>query len=215
MTDRAIDEISKAFIDKGIRHQDGKLGASINDPDICKRDEDGVPRFFNPDTGREFSGDNPRRQAQEWVEDYNKELAEAFNKACGQYVDKLMEDQAPQLAVLEFGPKYDQLDPIRQGLLDSIIEDYEITDDDGAVIGYTCSLDAALGAVNRQVAMIQEYYRSNHPSEKQEASGPALDMKNSAAMANRSGEAPNFKSLEEAMEYEQNKLLEKMKKGAR
>ena len=65
---RAIEEIAQEFVSRGIRNNNGMLGATLDDPDICKRDEDGVPRFYNPETGREFTGDNPRRQAQEWVQ---------------------------------------------------------------------------------------------------------------------------------------------------
>ena len=62
--DRAIEEVAQEFIKRGIRNNNGVLGATLDDADICKRDDDGVPRFFNPETGREFTGDNPRRQDQ-------------------------------------------------------------------------------------------------------------------------------------------------------
>lgn len=211
--DRAVGDMAREFIKRGIRHQNGKLGASLNDPDICKRDEDGVPRFYNPDTGNEFTGDNPRRQAQEWCEDYNKELAEAFNTACDGYTQKLMEDEEPQIKVLEFASKYDDLDPIRREMFDMIIEDYEISNDDGNVIGYSCDLDRALNAVNRQIEKIQAYARTNVSKPKEESSGPVMDMKNSAGAAAKPGDKPKFNSLAEAMEYEQDKLLENIRKG--
>lgn len=205
--DRTVGDIAKAFIDRGIRHRDGRLGANIDDPDICKRDSDGVPRFYNPETGREFTGDNPRRQAQEWVDDYNRELADAFNRACEKYEETLMEQEAPSLAVLEFAPKYEALDPIRRGMLDSVLEDYEI-EEDGMVVGYSVDLDKALALVDRQVAMIQGYARENAPKkEEPPATGPALDMGNSASAVGGNGGRPNFKSLAEAMEWQQNQLL--------
>lgn len=205
--DRTVGDIAKAFIDRGIRHRDGKLGANLDDPDICKRDSDGVPRFFNPETGREFTGDNPRRQAQEWVDDYNRELADAFNSACEKYEAKLMEQEAPSLAVIEFAPTYEKLDPIRRGMLDSVLEDYEIVED-GQVVGYSVDLPKALALVDRQVAMIQGYAKANAPKkEETPATGPALDMGNSASAVGGSGEKPNFRSLAEAMEWQQNQLL--------
>lgn len=209
--DKAIGDVAAEFVKRGIRHTNGRLGATIEDEDICKRDDDGVPHFFNPDTGREFTGDNPRRQAQEWVEDYNKELATAFNQACEKYEAKLLEGEQPGLKVLEFAPKYDKLDPIRKGMLDNVIEDYEITDNSGSVVGYSCDLDKALAMVDRQVAMIQNYAKQNTAA-KLTSTGPALDMKNSAGAATKSGEKPDFKSLAEAMEWEQDQLLEKMRK---
>lgn len=213
--DRAVSDMANEFIKRGIRHTNGKLGATINDPDVCKRDEDGVPRFYNPETGQEFSGDNPRRQAQEWVDDYNKELANAFNQACENYTSKLLEDEQPQIEVMEFASTYAGLDPIRQQMFDAVIEDYEITDSSGNVIGYSCDLNTALGAVNRQVAVIQEWGKANVPEQedRDKPTGPALDMKNSAGAVAKPGEKPNFKSLAEAMEWEQDQLLAKMRKG--
>ena len=210
--DRAVADMAQEFIKRGIRHTNGKLGASINDADICKRDEDGTPRFYNPETGREFTGDNPRRQAQEWVDDYNKELAQAFNQACENYSAELMKQDQPTIAVLEFASTYDKLDPLRQQMFDEVISDYEIKDGN-EIIGYSCDLNKALGVVNRQVERIQAWGKANASnSASNESSGPALDMKNSAgAVAPKQGQAP--KSLEEAMLIQQNELLESMKKG--
>ena len=210
--DRTVGDIARAFIDKGIRHRDGKLGANIDDPDICRRDSDGVPRFYNPETGREFTGDNPRRQAQEWVDDYNRELADAFNRACEKYEATLMEQEAPSLAVLEFAPKYEKLDPIRRGMLDSVLEDYEI-EEDGAVVGYSVDLDKALALVDRQVAMIQGYARANSPAKAEPApTEPALDMGNSAAVVSNGGKPPKFNSIAEAMEWQQDQILAGLEK---
>lgn len=212
VTNRAIDEIAREFIKRGIRHTNGKLGASINDADICKRDEDGIPHFYNPDTGREFAGDNPRRQAQEWCDDYNSELADAFNKSCTTYVNKLMEEEEPSIAVLEFASTYENLDPIRQRMFDSVIEEYEIKDSSGDVIGYNCDLNKALNIVDRQVRMIQEYGKSQQQNKQQNQSQtlrqetrPALDIKGSAGNGSAQPNVP--KSLAEAMEMQQDKLL--------
>lgn len=206
---RVISDVSAAYIKQGVRHTNGRLGATINDPDVCKRDSDGVPRFYNPETGREFTGDNPRRQAQEWVDDYNRELADAFNRTCADYSKKLMEKEGGRLAIIEFAPKYKQLDPVRRSMFESIIEDYEVTDDDGNIIAYSCDLDKALAAVNRQVRVIQERFASQKQAPKQEPSGPVLDTPSTPAV--QEGGRPQFKSLAEAMEWEQDQLLAKRK----
>lgn len=211
--DRAIDDVAREFIKRGIRNRDGRLGASIDDPDIMKRDSDGVPVFYNPETGREFTGDNPRRQAQEWVDDYNRELADAFNGACERYEAALVQREAPMMAVLEFAPKYEALDPIRQGMLENLIEDYEVEDDDGNLVGYSVDLDKALAIVDRQVAMIQGYAReraSSSATPSQTQTGPALDMRNSVGAVQAERRAPQ--SLAEAMEALQDDLLSKAKR---
>ena len=208
--ERTLTDVANAYIKKGARNSDGVLGANINDPDVCKRDSDGVPRFYNPETGREFTGDNPRRQAQEWVDDYNRELADAFNKTCADYSKMLMQQESTKLAVVEFAPKYKALDPTRRSMLDSIIEDYEVRDNDGDIIGYSCDLNKALAAVNRQVRAIQQRYAHHQQTVTETPSGPALDT---PTMGNTSGEQakPQFKSLAEAMEWQQDQLLKNRK----
>ena len=207
--DRVLRDVTKMYLDRGARNVNGRLGASINDPDVCKRDRDGVPRFYNPETGREFTGDNPRRQAQEWVDDYNRELSDAFNRSCQSYESKLMQEEGGRLAVIEFAPKYQALDEVRKFMLDSILEDYEVTDSNGDVIAYSCDLDKALAAVNRQVAALQGYGRQRAQSKPPvPPTGPALDTPSTNAGQQGGGTKPEFKSLAEAMEWEQNRLLE-------
>ena len=204
---RAINEVAEAFIKQGARNRNGKLGATIDDPDICKRDRDGVPTFYNPETGRPFTGDNPRRQAMEWVKDYNQDLADKFNSVCAQREAEIMKEAEPRIQTLRFQSTYERLDPIRQGMLDDIISDYEVKDSDGDVIGYSCDLNRALDVVNRQIARIQGYAKS----QPRPATGPALDMKTSSGANTGSIEPGKITSLAEAMEYEQNKLLENLK----
>ena len=216
LRERTIDDVVKAYIKQGARHQGNRLGATINDPDVCKRDRDGVPRFYNPETGREFTGDNPRRQAQEWVDDYNRELSDAFNRTCQEYSQRLLDQEGGRLAIIEFAPKYKALDPVRRSMFESIIEDYEVTDSNGNVVAYSCDLDKALAAVNRQVKVIQQRF-SKQPATTQpqvKPSGPVLDTPSTNAQQGGSTK-PQFKSIEEAMEWEQDQLLARMKGNRR
>lgn len=209
--DRVIGEIADEFVKRNILNDNGKLGASLDNPLICKYDDDRMPHFYNPETGKEFTGDNPRRQAQEWCEDYNREVAKAFNNACKQYEEQLMEQEEPSIKVLEFASKYDKLDPIRQRMFDNVIENYEIEDDNGEVIGYSCDLDMALLLVDKNVRTIQEYAMENK-AKVNEKTSPELDMKNSSGAVQSAGK-PEFKSIAEAMEWQQDQLLESMRKG--
>jgi hypothetical protein len=119
-------------------------------------------------------------------------------------------------AIIEFAPKYKALDPVRRSMFDSIIEDYEVRDKDDRVVGYTCDLDKALAAVNRQVRVIQSRFSKAGAAQPTAPTGPALDQPTTTP-AGGQGAKPQFKSIEEAMEWEQDQLLEKMrnKKGAR
>ena len=209
---QAIEEVAAEFIRRGVRNHNGVLGATLDDADICKRDEDGVPHFYNPETGQEFRGDNPRRQAKEWVDDYNNELSRVFNNTCEEYENHLKKESAPRIAVMKFAPKYEKLDDIRKGMFDNVIQDYEIKDDNGDTIGYSCDLDKALALVERQVEMIRNYAKQHQQQPQQQPSGPALDMKTSSG-AVPNGNKTQPKSLAEAMEFLQDQQLAKLNKN--
>lgn len=211
--DQAVSDVANAMKASGkIRvTRDGKLGASINDPDIYTKDEDGVPTYINPETGRPFTGDNPRAQAKQWVDDYNSELEQAFNKIAKQRIDELEKENEPIVRTLKFAETYKKLNDVQRDMLDSLIEDYEVKDEDGNAIGYSCDLDKALAQVNRQISKLTERGKALHPKQEKPApTEPALDMPQSTGSSEN--KPPQFKSLEEAMAWSQNQQL-KQRKG--
>ena len=211
---QAVDEIAQAFFSKAdehgnklIRQSNGQLGATINDPDIYQVDpETGIPTFYNPDTGRPFTGDNPRAQAKEWVDQYNEELRDAFNRMAEQRKSELDRQYAPMIQLLEFVPKYEQLDPVRQKMFDALISGYEILDQQGKPTGYSIDLNKALEQVNRQVAAIQASRPAGTPPAPPKK--PALDT---PTVRQTSGSDKPFSSLAEALEAQQDALLQKNK----
>lgn len=209
---QAMNEVAQSFIKQNIMYNKatGELGAYIDHPAIQKRDKDGVPMFFNPETQKQFTGENPRAQAREWVDTYNKELADVFDRSVKAKERAIMEEKQPVIETLRFAPKYNKLDPIRRSMLDSIIEDYEVTDDNGDVIGYSCDLNRALAQVERQISVIQKNY-AGKAAQKQEPSGPAVDMKAGASQTESNGK-PEFKSLAEALAWTQEQKLKSGKK---
>lgn len=210
--DQAVSDVANAMKASGkIRvTRDGKLGASINDPDIYTKDEDGVPTYINPETGRPFTGDNPRAQAKQWVDDYNAELEQAFNKIAKQRIDELKKESEPIVRTLKFAETYKKLNDVQRDMLDSLIEDYEVKDEDGNAIGYSCDLDKALAQVNRQISKLTERGKALHPKQEKPApTEPALDMPQSTGSSEN--KPPQFKSLEEAMEWSQNQQLKQRK----
>lgn len=211
--DQAVSDVANAMKASGkIRvTRDGKLGASINDPDIYTKDEDGVPTYINPETGRPFTGDNPRAQAKQWVDDYNAELEQAFNKIAKQRIDELKKEKEPIVRTLKFAETYKKLNDVQRDMLDSLIEDYEVTDEDGNAIGYSCDLDKALAQVNRQISKLTERGKALHPKQEKPApTEPALDMPQSTG--SNENKPPQFKSLAEAMSWSQDQML-KQRKG--
>lgn len=211
--DQAVSDVANAMKASGkIRvTRDGKLGASINDPDIYTKDEDGVPTYINPETGRPFTGDNPRAQAKQWVDDYNAELEQAFNKIAKQRIDELKKENEPIVRTLKFAETYKKLNDVQRDMLDSLIEDYEVKDEDGNAIGYSCDLDKALAQVNRQISKLTERGKALHPKQEKPApTEPALDMPQSTGSSEN--KPPQFKSLEEAMSWSQDQTLKKGRK---
>ena len=211
--DQAVSDVANAMKASGkIRvTRDGKLGASINDPDIYTKDEDGVPTYINPETGRPFTGDNPRAQAKQWVDDYNAELEQAFNKIAKQRIDELKKENEPIVRTLKFAETYKKLNDVQRDMLDSLIEDYEVKDEEGNAIGYSCDLDKALAQVNRQIAKLTERGKALHPKQEKPApTEPALDMPQSTGSSEN--KPPQFKSLAEAMSWSQDQMLKKGRK---
>lgn len=211
--DQAVSDVANAMKASGkIRvTRDGKLGASINDPDIYTKDEDGVPTYINPETGRPFTGDNPRAQAKQWVDDYNAELEQAFNKIAKQRIDELKKENEPIVHTLKFAETYKKLNDVQRDMLDSLIEDYEVKDEDGNAIGYSCDLDKALAQVNRQIAKLTERGKALHPKQEKPApTEPSLDMPQSTGSSEN--KPPQFKSLAEAMSWSQDQMLKKGRK---
>lgn len=211
--DQAVSDVANAMKASGkIRvTRDGKLGASINDPDIYTKDEDGVPTYINPETGRPFTGDNPRAQAKQWVDDYNAELEQAFNKIAKQRIDELKKENEPIVRTLKFAETYKKLNDVQRDMLDSLIEDYEMKDEEGNAIGYSCDLDKALAQVNRQIAKLTERGKALHPKQEKPApTEPALDMPQSTGSSEN--KPPQFKSLAEAMSWSQDQMLKKGRK---
>jgi hypothetical protein len=202
---------------KLIRQTNGRLGATINDPDIYKVDEStGAPSFFNPDTGRPFTGDNPRAQAKQWVDAYNEELRDTFNRLAEERQGQLETEMAPVIELLKFTPTFEKLAPVQQQMLEALIEDYEVRDASGAHIGYSCDLNQALAQVNKQIASIKAAQASAPAAvaagvlDEKPPTGPALDMPNSGS--GTSGARPEFKTLGEAMEWEQDQQLANARK---
>lgn len=211
--DQAVSDVANAMRASGkIRvTRDGKLGASINDPDIYTKDEDGVPTYINPETGRPFTGDNPRAQAKQWVDDYNAELEQAFNKIAKQRIDELKKEKEPIVRTLKFAETYKKLNDVQRDMLDSLIEDCEVRDEDGNAIGYSCDLDKALAQVNRQISKLTERGKALHPKQEKPApTEPALDMPQSTGSSEN--KPPQFKSLAEAMSWSQDQMLKKGRK---
>ena len=193
-------EVAALFAKEGVpTDSQGRLGLTVDDPRIRVVNDDGTITFINAETGKPFTGENPRRQAAEWVEDWNAELAKNFAKA----VEGRMEAERlaiePRIRTLRFASTYEKLDERRRDMLDAIIEDYEVTDENGDTIGYDCDLDKALAQVNRQIERLG--LESAEPAPDPSApTGPETDMP-AHGSGGASTEPRTITSLEDAFNY--------------
>lgn len=201
---QAIDVVAKTMKEKGYHFaSNGAAGYSIND--LMKRGEDGVITFINPDTGREFEGGDPRSAAKQWVDAYNSDFRDTFNAACQRVEEKIMEQYQPVINVLEFGDTYDKLDDVRKNMLDAILENYEVRQKDGTLIGFSIPMNTALSMVNSQVSRLQDLGKRMNLGNQRT---PEVDMKSAAKDSGAPRKPENIKSLEDALAYQQDILLQ-------
>lgn len=173
---QAIQAAALKFKEDGIRE------FTMND--IYQRTQDGRVVYRNPDDpNRPFSN---RMEAQQWIDSFNKQVRSELQKLAQGYYRENLKQVAPTVRMLRFGERFDRMPKQTQELFDDLIEDYEIRDRDGNIIGYRCDLDKMADKAERLSA------KYSTPSRKSSAKigkqkpqrKPALDTR---ASGSRSG----------------------------
>lgn len=199
---QAIQETKKVFAEQGIRKMTVR--------DLYERDEEnGRVTFVNPeDQNKPFES---RQAAQQWCDSYNRDVEEAMVDYANQIRDKYINDTLPAMRLMEFAPTYDKMDEMTQKVFDSIIEPYSVKDSSGALIGFSCDLNAAAQQAAKVLENIKPVIdegkatavvvpRTDIPQE------PALDMTTSSSdTSTNKVETP--KNMNEAM-----KIINKRKR---
>lgn len=185
---------------------------------LYQRDEDtGRVTFHNPDDpDRPFES---RAQAQAWVDSYNQQVEAEWVNYANQMQQQFASQTLPAMRLIQFAPIYDSMDQRTQRYFDAVIEDYAVKDSTGAVIGYSCDLNAAHAQAQRLAAIeggtnVQTIQDGGGNVVAQAApsapSSPALDATTSGSDTS-AGKQESPKNLEDAF-----KLLNKNKrKGAK
>lgn len=203
----AIQKTAQEFIKQGLPHDSqGRLGYSIDHPDICKKDSNGRLHYLNPETGEEFRGQDPRSDAIRFCESYNAQLGNAFNAKCAEVEAKELELVKPAMEVLKFAPTYDKMTESERDFFDDIIEDYEIKDDKGEIFGYSIDLNQAYKIAQRQAKRFEGYTKKEEKPEAKPATGPEEQLKPSSSKGNPTP-STKIDSLEAAMLASQEKIL--------
>lgn len=178
---------------------------------LYQRDEEsGRVTFHNPDDpDRPFEN---RAQAQAWVDSYNSQIDAEWVNYANQMQQQFAQQTLPAMRLMAFAPTYDAMDARTQKYFDALIRNFGVTDSTGALIGYSCDLNAAY-AQARELAAIDggttETTVANAAGETiaKAPSGPALDATTSGSDTSGS-KMDTPKNLNDAM-----KMINKMKRG--
>lgn len=193
LNQQAVREAREMFRKEGIRE--------FTMDDVYQRTQDGRVVYRNPDDpNRPFSS---RMEAQQWIDSFNKQVQDALVRQATEIRDKNAKAAMPALRLLQFAPVYDVMDPSIREVFDDLIEDYEIKNRAGKVIGYSCDLEKMAMKASRLATKYNHHSQSKGKSGTVKKPGPqkspAMDTRarGSAASAPAEGEP---KTMEEAMQ---------------
>lgn len=201
VNDNSMQMARRKFEEDGIRQFSMK--------DIAER-RDGRIIYHNPDDpNRPFEN---RMQAQEWIDSINKQINDELLSTAREINGRALKAVTPTVRMLQFAPTYDAMDRQTQDIFDDLIEEFEVKNQRGEVIGYQCNLDA----MARRAAKLAQRYGTKQPSNSKKGPGrpkkqkaPATDMRSHGTTSGSGGnEEP--KTIEDAM-----RLLHEMERKGR
>ena len=203
LNNSAIAQARKKFQDDGIRE------FTMND--IYERTQDGRVVYRNPDDpSRPFAN---RMEAQQWIDSFNKQVQEELIRTATEIRDKNAKAAMPALRLLQFAPTYDAMDPKVKEVFDDLIEDYEMKNRAGKVVGYSCDLNRMAQKAER---LASKYTYTSHKagsSGKVRKSGPrkspALDARSHGSASTGKPGDGEVKTMEDAFR----KLRQQMNGG--
>lgn len=204
ITKAARQQAAKEFSDNGIRHFTMK--------DLYRRDDGGNVTFVNPDDrSRPFSS---RMEAQQWIDSMNKEIDSEMRKRSIEISKDIQKAAAPALRLLRFAPAYDAMPDATKRMFDDLIEDYEVKNGKGQVVGYSCDLDRMAAKAGRIAAKYSHTSQKAGNSGKVGKSGPrkspALDARSHGSASTGKPGDGEVKTMEDAFR----KLRQQMNGGS-
>ena len=179
---QAVGDVRREFQDKNIgyysmnelRVQDERTGqVRFRNPDVAKDDERNPKYYFDS-----------RKEAQDFIDSWNKDVDAEFRKAVNAKQRELLNDMAPRIRLIDFAPKFYAMDEMTRNVFEKLVAPYAIKDKaTGEEIGYNVDLNqmaaVARGIVSdfRKQAPTQEPKQQQQQRQQQQGSGPAMDMK--------------------------------------
>ena len=202
VNDNSMQMARRKFEEDGIRQFSMK--------DIAER-RDGRIIYHNPDDpNRPFEN---RMQAQEWIDSINKQINDELLSTAREINGRALKAVTPTVRMLQFAPTYDAMDRQTQDIFDDLIEEFEVKNQRGEVIGYQCNLEAM---ARRAAKLAQRYGTKQPPAGGRKGPGrpkrqkaPATDMRSHGTTSGSGGnEEP--KTIEDAM-----RMLHEMERKGR
>lgn len=194
---QAMQVAVREFQDHGIK------GFTMND--LTRRDQrTGRITYANPDDpNRPFSN---RMEAQQWLDSFNKQVETELRRRAMEMRGELVKQSSPTIRMLQFAPRYDGMSQRQQAVFEELVSDYEIRDDKGNIVGYSCDLDKAASAAERIAGRMGKPKQRKAAVAKKTIRKPAMDMNTKGSSGSTGNREP--KTLEDAF-----KLLREQQKG--
>lgn len=203
----AKQQVDAAMEQKGIRKV--TPNDTVQGVKLYQVDQDGRPHFYNPDTGAEFTSEDPRGQMEQWLQRHNQRYDELREQAIELRKKELNDNVKPFVDTVKFMPKYEALNDLQRQMLDKRIAPHMITGENGQR-GFTVDLNHELDMVNSDIKAIAEFAKAQKAQQSKgiqtqsaatpQASGPVVDMPASGTSSSESTpKKKEIKSLADAI----------------
>ena len=204
LQDQLTSEIQHAAMQQAVAEyqRDGVRPITMND--LYQRDQStGRVTYINPDDrSRPFSS---RMEAQQWIDSFNSQLRQEIQTRARAVSRELSKQMAPARRLLAFAPTFDAMDAQTREVFDDLVEGFEVRNQQGDVVGYTCDLNRMAERARR---MAEKYGRRGSGSgsvegaaRSEEQRKPAEDLRShGSASARRKDPNREPRDLNEAFE---------------
>ena len=202
LQDQLTAEVNRAAMQQAVAEyqRDGIRPITMND--LYQRDQStGRVTYINPDdSSRPFSS---RMEAQQWIDSFNSQLRQEIQTRARAVSRELSKQMAPARRLLAFAPTFDAMDAQTREVFDDLVEGFEVRNQQGDVVGYTCDLNRMAERARR---MAEKYGRkgggnSSSATRREEQRKPAEDLRShGSASARRKDPNREPRDLNEAFE---------------
>lgn len=201
LQDQLTSEIQHAAMQQAVAEyqRDGIRPITMND--LYQRDQStGRVTYINPDdSSRPFSS---RMEAQQWIDSFNSQLRQEIQTRARAVSRELSKQMAPARRLLAFASTFDAMDAQTREVFDDLVEGFEVRNQQGDVVGYTCDLNRMAERARR---MAEKYGRkgggNGGVARREEQRKPAEDLRShGSASARRKDPNREPRDLNEAFE---------------